>query len=114
MKIKVIDGYSVEDFRQPLERRKVEKVVKKYSHEDVEPRTITDPNMIRIKDQNLKNIIGKSKITHLVKQKEVRSRSRKRKSLRNSPSLRDASCPKSLFPPLCCLTAMCVGSYHVL
>ena len=99
MKTKVLDGYSVEDFRLPVERRRLQKMVKTFSHEDIEPKTIKDPNMIRIKDQNLKNIIGKSKITHLVKQRETREQKIKEREFKKLPKLERRIMPKIAVPP---------------
>lgn len=99
MKTKVLDGYSVEDFRIPVERRRLQKMVKTFSHEDIEPKTIKDPNMIRIKDQNLKNIIGKSKITHLVKQRETREQKIKEREFKKLPKLERRIMPKIAVPP---------------
>ena len=99
MTTKVIDGYSVEDFRQPVDRRRVQKIVQTHSHEDVEPQTIKDPNMIRIRDQNLKNIIGKSKITHLVKQREVREQKQKEREFKKLPKLQRRIMPQIAVPP---------------
>ena len=99
MEMHVIEGYSVEDFRQPIERRIKSKIVKKYNVEDVEPKTITDPNMIRIKNQNLKNIIGTRKISDLVRQKEVREKKEKERAFNKLPKLERRIMPNISVPP---------------
>jgi hypothetical protein len=99
MTMQVIEGYSVEDFRQPPERRQKQRTVKKYNVEDVEPKTITDPNMIRIKDQNLKNITGNKKIDDLVKHKQLRDVKEKERAFKKLPKLERRIMPNISVPP---------------
>ncbi len=99
MQMQVIEGYSVEDFRQPIERRMKQRTVKKYNAEDVEPKTITDPNMIRIKDQNLKNILGTKKVGDLIHQKQVREEKAKERAFKKLPKLERRIMPNISVPP---------------
>jgi hypothetical protein len=95
---KVLHGYSVEDFRISPTRRKTYKEVKIYNCEDIEPTTIKDPNMKRIREQNLKNIVCKKRIDDLVQQRNVAEAKKKEREFKKLPKLQRRSMPKINVP----------------
>jgi hypothetical protein len=96
-----VDGaqYSVEDFRQPAARRHPQRWPSKFDINDIEAQTIKDPNMIRIREQNIKNTLCKKKIGDLISRKkhqEVKQEERKFKKL---PALKKKTMPNINVPP---------------
>jgi hypothetical protein len=98
-KVVVKDGYSVEDFRQPAARRHPQKWPKKFDINDFEAKTVTDPNMIRIREQNIRNTLCKKKITDLTTMIKVRDLKEEERKFKKLPALERRKMPKIGVPP---------------
>ena len=63
--------YRVDDFRLPPHQRKAVRVASKpFNHEDVEPTPTTDPQMLRIRLENIRRTTCKRQVQRIIKNKE--------------------------------------------
>jgi hypothetical protein len=97
--VPVMHGYKVEDYRQPVARRKVRKWPTKTDINDLEAEVITDQNMIRIREQNIKNTLCKKKISDILKDKQNREEIAAQREFKKLPPLQRRKMPKISVPP---------------
>lgn len=95
----VMDGYNVEDFRQPVARRRVQKLISKVVMEDIEPQIVTSPNMIRIREANIRNTLCKKKIGDLMHDRQVRTEKEAAKAFKKLAPLERRKMPQIAVPP---------------
>jgi len=92
-------AYRVDDFRlAPHQRRKERVPPKPKNHEDVEPTVVTDPGMLRIRLQNLKNTLATRKVEQIIKEKEAREAAHKAREDRKVRKLPKIKVPESMLP----------------
>eukprot|EP00606_Chrysophyceae_sp_TOSAG23-5_P001596 GSChrysophyteH2.ASY1.ANO1.164.1 assembled CDS len=91
--------YSVEDFRQPAARRHPQKWPKKFDINDIDAKTITDPNMIRIREQNIKNTLCKKKIGDIRLQRQRQEQLNEEKKFKKLPAIEKKKMPRLNVPP---------------
>ena len=92
-------AYRVDDFRLPPHQRKKEREApKRRNHEDVEPTVVTDPGMLRIRLQNLKNTLAKRQVDQIIKEKEDRAALKAYRESRRVRVLPKLKVPESMLP----------------
>ena len=88
-------GLTVADYRTP--KYEYNKVTRSFSppkiHEDIPPFPVKDENIIRIRHQNVKNIIGKKIISEKIKFKEDKLKSIEERKLKNEKKYPKISIP---------------------
>ena len=93
-------GLTVADYRTP--KYEYNKITRSFSppktHEDIPPCPVKDENIIRIRHQNVKNIIGKKIISEKIKCKEDKLKSIEERKLKNEKKYPKISIPESMLP----------------
>lgn len=92
-------AYSVDDFRLPAHQRRTAHVAPPaFSHENVEPCTVTNAKLLRIRLENVQKTVCKREISRAIKAKEEREAERAHKESRKVRVLPKIKVPASMLP----------------